>query len=98
MSLPLIVAAEAEADLRRAYDVLQDARPGLGTHFLGAVADAFQRVEASPEMYGCVWQDMRVVRTKKLRYLVYYVVFNDRIEVLAVLHGARDPTVWQSRR
>jgi plasmid stabilization system protein ParE len=34
---------------------------------------------------------------KQFRYVVYYVVFGDRVEVIAVLHGARDPSVWQSR-
>ena len=28
---------------------------------------------------------------------LYYAVFADRVEVLAVLHGARDAPVWQSR-
>jgi toxin ParE1/3/4 len=50
-----------------------------------------------PEMYGLVWQDVRAARLRKFRHLVYYVVFADRVEVLAVLHGARDASAWQSR-
>lgn len=60
------------------------------------MADAgeiFQRIETQPESYGRVWQDVRAARLKKLRYVVYYVVFTDRIEVLAVLHESRDPSV-----
>ncbi|HUY88307.1 MAG TPA: type II toxin-antitoxin system RelE/ParE family toxin [Pirellulales bacterium] len=97
MSLPLVVAPEAEADLRRAYRSLEEIRPGLGARFSAAVAEAFQRIEAAPEIYGRVWEDVRAVRVKKLRYLAYYVIFDDRVEVIAVLHGSRDPAVWQSR-
>lgn len=50
-----------------------------------------------PEMYGVVWQDVRAACLKKYQYVVYYVVFDDRVEVLAVMHGARDESSWQSR-
>ncbi|HEV7224936.1 MAG TPA: type II toxin-antitoxin system RelE/ParE family toxin [Pirellulales bacterium] len=97
MSLPLTVAPEAEADLYQAYKSLQEARPGLGARFNSAVAEVFERIEAAPEVYARIWEDVRAARLKKLRYLVYYVIFDDRIEVIAVLHGSRDSSVWQSR-
>jgi hypothetical protein len=50
-----------------------------------------------PEMFGVVWQDVRAARLKKFPFMVYYVVFADRVEVLAVMHGARDASVWQAR-
>jgi len=40
---------------------------------------------------------VRAARLRKFRYVVYYVVFADRVEVLGVLHGSRDGSVWQSR-
>lgn len=97
MSLPLVIRSEAETDLREAYNSLQDARPGLGLRFVSEAGEAFERIEATPEIHGFVWEDVRAVRLKKLRYIVYYVTFDDRIEVIAVLHGSRDPSVWRSR-
>ena len=70
---------------------------GYGARFNSAVAEVFERIEAAPEMYGRIWDDVRAARLKKLRYLVYYVILDDRIEILAVLHGSRDPSLWQSR-
>lgn len=55
------------------------------------------RIEAMPEMYGVVWQDVRAARLRKFRHVVYYVAFADRVEVLAVLHGSRDASAWKSR-
>lgn len=97
MSLPLVIGPEAEADIHDAYKSLQDARSGLGERFVSAAVEAFERIEATPQVYGCIWKDVRAVRLKKLRYLVYYVILDDRIEILAVLHGARDPSIWKSR-
>jgi toxin ParE1/3/4 len=61
------------------------------------VREVLERIELMPELYGAIWQDVRAARLKKLRYVVYYVVFSDRIEVLGVLHSSRDRSIWQSR-
>jgi toxin ParE1/3/4 len=97
MSLPVILRAEAEADIRQTRDDLEQVRPGLGTQFVRRVREVLERVEWMPHMYGVVWQDVRAARLKQFRHVVYYVVFADRVEVLAVLQGSRDSTVWQSR-
>ncbi len=55
--------------------------------------EVLERIEAMPELYGAVWQDVRAARLKKFRHVDYYVAFADRIEVLAVLHGSRDASV-----
>jgi plasmid stabilization system protein ParE len=97
MSLPLIVRPEAEDDLRQVHAHLQDSRPGLAERFRSELRGLFERIESRPELYGRAWQDVRAALLKKLPYVVYYVVFADRIEILAVLHGSRDRAVWQSR-
>jgi plasmid stabilization system protein ParE len=55
------------------------------------------RIAAMPEMYALVWQDVRAARLRKFSYVAYYRVLPDRIEVLAVMHGGRDASAWQSR-
>jgi len=49
-------------------------------------------------MYGVVWEDVRAVKLRRFRYVVYYMVLKDRVEVLAVLHGSRDESSWKSRK
>jgi plasmid stabilization system protein ParE len=71
--------------------------PGLGNRFVAQVQEILVRLESMPEIYGIVWQDVRAARLKKFRHIVYYVVFDDRVEVLAVMHGARNRSAWQRR-
>ena len=97
MSLPLIVRSEAEADIEAIYHFLEQAQAGMGRQFIVRVREVLERIETMPEMYGIVWQDVRAVRLKKFRYVVYYVAFADRTEVIAVMHGSRDHIAWQSR-
>lgn len=97
MSLPVILRPAADADIQATHDELERAQAGLGDRFVARVRDVLERIEAMPEMYGVVWQDVRAARLRKFRHVVYYVVFADRVEVLAVLHGSRDAAAWQAR-
>jgi toxin ParE1/3/4 len=97
VSLPVILRPAADADIQATYDELEQVQTGLGNRFVARVREVLERIEAMPKMYGVVWQDVRAVRLKKFQHVVYYVVFDDRVEVLAVLHGARDASTWQSR-
>jgi toxin ParE1/3/4 len=97
VSLPVILRPAAEADIQAAYNEFENARAGLGDRFVASVREVLERIEAMPQLYGLVWQDVRAARLRKSRHVVYYVVFADRVEVLAVLHGARDASAWQSR-
>ena len=97
MSLPVILRHEAEVDFQEARDQLEAVRVGLGAQVLARVREVLARIEKMPELHGKVWQDVRAARLKQFRYIVYFIVLADRVEVLAVLHGARDPSSWQSR-
>ena len=97
MSLPVILRHEAEVDVQEARDQLEAVRVGLGTQVLARVREVLARIEKMPELHGKVWQDVRAARLKQFRYIVYFIVLADRVEVLAVFHGARDPSSWQSR-
>ena len=97
MSLPVILRHEAEVDVQEARDQLEAVRVGLGSQILARVREVLARIEKMPELHGKVWQDVRAARLKQFRYIVYFIVLADRVEVLAVLHGAWDPSSWQSR-
>ena len=97
MSLPVILRHEAEVDIQGARDELEAVRVGLGNQALARVREMLARIEKMPELHGKVWEDVRAARLKQFRYVVYFIVLADRVEVLAVLHSARDPSAWQSR-
>ena len=97
MSRPVILRPAAEADIQTTHNELEQLQVGLGARFVARVRDVLERIEAMPEMYASVWQDVRAARLRRFRHVVYFVVFADRVEVLAVMHGARDPSAWQSR-
>lgn len=97
MSLPVILRPEAEKDVRTTYDTLEQIRTGLGGKFLGQLRKVLERIEVFPEIYGVIGERVRAARLKKLRYVVYYLVHADRVEIIAILHGARREATWKRR-
>jgi toxin ParE1/3/4 len=97
MSWPVLLQTSAEVDIDITYRDMESIRAGLGGQFIRRVREIIALIEQMPELFGLVWLDVRAARLKQFRHVVYYVVLSDRVEIIAVIHGARDSSVWQSR-
>lgn len=97
MTLPVLLRPSADADVESIHDTLQTLQVGLGDQFVSRLRETLERTEANPLSNGVIWQDVRAARLRQFQYQVYFVAFPDRVEVLAVLHGSRADSAWQSR-
>jgi plasmid stabilization system protein ParE len=90
----LIVRPEAERDLRAAHDWYDEQVRGLGEEFLRSIDAVFASMRRHPEAFPIMHEDVRRALVRRFPYAVFYVVENDRIAVLAVLHMRQDPSDW----
>jgi len=97
MILAAVFRPEAEADVLQTYFWYEQQQVGLGETFAEAVDELISRIEAMPQMYAVVLSEVRRAKLKTFPHLLYYRVFPNRIEVIAVLHGSRDPSIWRDR-
>jgi toxin ParE1/3/4 len=97
VSLPVILSPEAEQDVQAASAWYDAQRIGLGQDFLDRLNDALTRIGAMAELYAPAWRDIRPCPLKRFPFVVYYRVLADHVPVIAVFHGSRDPSAWQSR-
>ena len=97
MSLAIVFRPEAKADVLAAYDWYEEQQSGLGSVFVDALSGLLDRIKEMPRMYAVVFHDARRAKLRTFPYLTYYRVHADRIEVIAVFHGSRDPKRWQER-
>ena len=97
MSLPVVLRPEAQNDLLYGRDWYDGQSPGRGDLFTDEVEQALARIALRPEMYAVLYRGVRPCKVRKYPYVIYYRVLSDRIDVIGVLHGRRDPGAWQSR-
>jgi toxin ParE1/3/4 len=97
MTLAVVFRPEAEADSLETRDWYERQQPGLGGAFADLLDETVDRIEAMPQMYAVVFRDVRRVKLRRFPYLIYYRLASELIEVIAVLHGSRDPKLWQER-
>ena len=97
MTSIVVLRPEAVADLLDARQWYDRQRRGLGGEFLDAVDELILQIGNSPEMYATAIKEVRRGKLRRFPYVVYYRILTDRVEVLGVLHGKRDPREWQSR-
>jgi plasmid stabilization system protein ParE len=91
------VLPEARQDLLEAREFLDQIRLGLGATFAVEAFKVFDRIAEMPQLYGEVWPGIRAAGVRRFGYVVYCRVVADGVEVIALLHGGRDPHVWQGR-
>ena len=98
MNLPPGFRPEVRDDLDEAYLWYEAQRPGPGEEYLAAVRVVPDRIATSPERQAVVTRDVRRSLIRRFSAAVDDRIEADRILVLAVVHGRRDPRRWQSRR
>jgi len=97
MSLPVVLRDEAQAEFDEAFDYYEAQQAGLGADFVARVQRVFDRIGANPLLHRVVLGDIRKAVVTRFRYVVFYRPHSDLVEVLAVFHTSRNPSIWQSR-
>jgi plasmid stabilization system protein ParE len=97
MSLPVRVTAEAEADVLDAAQWYTDRSVRAGIEFVLQVRATLDRIAENPELYAALHFDLRRARVRRYPYGVFFRVRGQAVEVVAVMHDRRDPSVWQNR-
>ena len=97
MSPPLVIRVETRADFDEAFDWYVRQRAGLGVEFVTSVQETLDRVRHTPELFPCVFGDIRRALVHRYPYSVFYVAEPSRIVEVAIFHSKRDPGIWRTR-
>ncbi len=92
------VRPEAEREIEAAFAWYDEQRPGLGREFLNELEVVYERIAAFPLIHTNVYRGLRRARLRRFPVGVFYLVTDTEIRVVAVVHFARHPAVWRSRR
>jgi toxin ParE1/3/4 len=94
----LFVRKAAKSDVAKAFAWYEARRAGLGQEFSDEIAVTYAAIEEQPLRFPVILDDIRMAVVHRFPYLIYFVILQRGISVIAALHGHRDPQVWQRRR
>jgi plasmid stabilization system protein ParE len=97
MSLDYLITPEARDDIDNAHEWYELQTTGRGDAFLAEVSEMITQLRDTPELCGRVRGEVRAAPLPTSKFILYYRIRQDRIEVLAVQHAAADPQNWQRR-
>lgn len=88
----VVITAEAEADLESIADWIAEHNPARALSFVRELRQECDALADAPEGYILVprFEHSGVRRRPYGNYLIFYCIVEDRIDVLHILHGARD--------
>ena len=96
MTVPVVLTPQAAVEFDAASDWYQE-HADLGAQFTLHVRDALRHIGRSPQVHPVIYRDIRRVTLRRFPYNVYFRANPHRVEVIAILHGRRDPSVWKKR-
>jgi plasmid stabilization system protein ParE len=97
MNYSVIIRPEAEEELREAYSWYEDKRQGLGYDFLLQVDAGLNFIRRNPDIHPIEYKGTRKHLIRRFPYKIIYLVEVEKIIILAVIHGKRNPTLIKKR-
>ena len=97
MSLPVSFHRAASAEFIEASTWYEGKRLGLGIEFISEIERCISLASSHPLQFAVVREDIRRIVANRFPYSVYFRTDGSRIVVLAIFHGNRNPSIWQTR-
>jgi plasmid stabilization system protein ParE len=97
MTLRVAFRRAARSEFLAAAARYEAQRPNLGAEFVAEVERCIALAAGRPEAFAVIRRKARRVTARRFPYSIYFQAEPNRIVVLAVFHGSRDPAIWKSR-
>jgi plasmid stabilization system protein ParE len=97
MSLPVTFHRAASAEFIDASAWYEAKRVGLALEFIAEIDRCVSLASKRPLQFAVVREDIRPVVANRFPYSIYFRAEENRIVVLAVFHGSRNPAIWLAR-
>lgn len=88
----------AENDILDALRWYALQRPGLDDDFLLSLEAEISLVKRNPFIYAVLHKQIRRALIARFPYAIYYLIKENHIVIIAVVHQKRRPAIWKKRK
>lgn len=89
---------EAEKEFELAIDYYEDCEPGLGQDFSIEVLNCIQAIVDFPLGWPVIEEDIRRCLINRFPFGIVFIVEENEIFILSVMHLRRNPNTWKKRK
>jgi toxin ParE1/3/4 len=94
----LIIKPIAEEDALNAANWYNEKRDGLGNELLLAIEAVLNAVQRNPNQYRVVYKGLRRALTVRFPFGIFFIVEEETVHVLAIIHTSRSSKIWKKRK
>jgi len=88
---------EVYDDIKVAYDWYESQRIGLREDFLLTLEESYSKITRTPKIYQLIHKIVRRKLLRRFPYGVFFVLRDDEVIVIAIMHTKRKPSDWNAR-
>lgn len=97
MNYSIKFKSEVYDDIKIAYDWYEKQRIGLGEDFLFTLETSYSKIIKTPKLYQTIYGRVRRQLVSRFPYAIFFIVEEEKIIVIAVMHTKRNPSNWSKR-
>lgn len=97
MEYHLQVRKEAETDIIEAFDYYESCRQNLGHDFLLCIEESFSKIQRNPLFHKEIHRQVRRTFISRFPYGIYFIIIENTILVIGVIHARKNPESWKKR-
>jgi len=94
----LIIKPSAELDAMDAANWYNQRLDGLGNEYLLALETKINAIRRNPQQFTVIYKNIRRALTERFPFGIFYIIENDVLYVLAIIHTSRSPKSWKKRK
>jgi toxin ParE1/3/4 len=94
----LIIKPSAELDAMDAANWYNQRLDGLGNEYLLALEAKINAIRRNPQQFTVFYKNIRRALTGRFPFGIFYIIENDVVYVLAIIHTSRSPKSWKKRK
>ncbi len=93
----ITIRSKALKEIEEAWRWYERRREGLGDDFVLCVEESLEKISRNPKLYPAVHKNIHRSLIHRFPYGVLYFIGKNKIVVVGVFHGNRNPKHWKNR-
>ena len=85
---------EVYDDIKNAYQWYESQCVGLGEDFLLTLEESYAKITGTPKLYQDIYKNVRRKLVRRFPYGIFFVLRDNEVIVIAIMHTRRKPSDW----